>query len=77
MSLTLNAEPSDYFTYDGVFKDIPLGRLKNQESKEHEAVVVFVAQGRFKISAQVRAIAIGQEAKVCGTGSMLVDSRGT
>lgn len=75
LSLSLSAEPSDYFAYDGVLKDIPFGRLKSQESKEHEAVVVFLAQGAFKLSAQVRMVAVGQESRVCGTGSILVESR--
>ncbi|OCB84083.1 hypothetical protein A7U60_g8755 [Sanghuangporus baumii] len=75
LSLSLSAEPSDYFAYDGVRKDIPLGRVQSQELKEHEAVVIFLAQGTFKLSAQVRAVAVGQESRVCGTESILVESQ--
>ena len=75
LSVSLSSEPADYFTYDGTLKDIPLGRLRPQESKEHQATVMFVAQGQFKISARVREVAIGREGRVCGTGSIMIGAR--
>ncbi|KAH8117559.1 Trs120-domain-containing protein [Phellopilus nigrolimitatus] len=75
LSLTLNGEPAEYFAYNGVLKNIPIGRLMSQESKEHQALVVFLAQGQFTISAQVRTVVVGQQAEVSGTGSLVVMSQ--
>ncbi|EJD06035.1 Trs120-domain-containing protein [Fomitiporia mediterranea MF3/22] len=75
LSLSLSAEPSESVLYDGSLKDIPLGRIASQESKEHQATVIFVAQGNFRVFAQVREVVVGQESRVCGMGHIVVESR--
>lgn len=55
-----------------MLRNIPLGRLQSNDSGEYHAIMMFVSQGQFAISAEVREIRIGEEAKVCGSGELKV-----
>ncbi|KAI5122948.1 hypothetical protein M0805_006829 [Coniferiporia weirii] len=72
LSLTISIEPAECVVYNGVLKNIPLGRLADGGSVDHQFVVIFVAQGQFTISAQAQSVTVGQGTDVCGTGRLVV-----
>ena len=75
LSLTISVDPADHVALHGALKDIPLGRLQSDETKEYHAILIFVSQGQYTIQAEVRSIVIGEEANVCGTGDLRVTIR--
>lgn len=77
MSLTLTADPADYFVCHGTLSDIPLGRLNTQETKVYTIQASFVAAGQFQLSAEVFGFSdVTKDVLPCGRGTMTVLSRG-
>ncbi|KAL0946868.1 hypothetical protein HGRIS_013034 [Hohenbuehelia grisea] len=52
----LDLSPAQHVLYEGVLSSIPIGRLRQGESRELDVLLCFLCYGRFDITAQVRTI---------------------
>ncbi|KAJ7285808.1 TRAPP II complex [Mycena rebaudengoi] len=49
-------QPSQHIIYEGLLRDVPVGRLESGESREVETGVCFLAYGRYDISAEAKVV---------------------
>ncbi|KAF8212193.1 TRAPP II complex [Mycena galopus ATCC 62051] len=61
--------------FEGLLKDVPIGRLESGESREIETGLCFLAYGRFEISAEARVIG-SPESKGTGRLTAMVRAEG-
>lgn len=65
-TVDVSIDPREHFIHDGVLRDIPVGRLEAQESREVELAVCFLCHGRFEVFASARVLDSGT---LSGSGS--------
>ena len=76
LSLNLHPSPLEHVLLTGTLHDIPLGLLHPQEAKTHWIQMVFGAEGRFGVVAEVWGYAgVRKEGAPCGRGEMSVLAR--
>jgi len=66
-ALDLEVSPSEYLVYEGVFTDLPVGRLGSGEIREISVSLCFLSCGRFEISGQVRGVGPDVEGRIART----------
>jgi len=66
-ALDLEVSPSEYLVYEGVFTDLPVGRLEGGETREISVSLCFLSCGRFEISGQVRRVGPDVEGRTVRT----------
>ena len=52
--MDLEMEPSEHIIYEGALSELVVGLLESGETREIEAAICFLSEGRFEISAEVR-----------------------
>ena len=56
----MDIEPSDYVLHEGVLNNVPVGVVSADASSTVEVPLVFLAEGDFKIIAQIRPLGTEQ-----------------
>ncbi|CAK5277407.1 unnamed protein product [Mycena citricolor] len=67
-TVDLDLQPLQHVIYEGLTRDLPIGRLEPDESHEVETGLCFLAYGRFELSAEARIVG-SRECK--GTGRLV------
>ncbi|KAJ6496720.1 TRAPP II complex [Mycena vitilis] len=62
--------------FEGLLRDVPIGRLESGESREVETGLCFLSHGRFEISAEAKVVGFAAESKGIGRLTAMVRSEG-
>ncbi|KAJ7449836.1 TRAPP II complex [Mycena latifolia] len=68
-------QPSQHIIFEGLLRDVPIGRLESGESREVETGLCFLANGRYEISAEAKIVGFA-ESKGMGRLTAMVRAEG-
>ncbi|KAJ6630827.1 TRAPP II complex [Mycena sp. CBHHK59/15] len=68
-------QSSQHIIYEGLLRDVPVGRLESGESREVETGLCFLAYGRYEISGEAKVVGLA-ESKGMGRLTAIVRSQG-
>jgi hypothetical protein len=68
-------QSSPHVIFEGLLRDVPIGRLETGESREVETGVCFLSYGRFEISAEAKVVGFA-ESKGTGRLTAMVRAEG-
>ncbi|KAF7363484.1 hypothetical protein MSAN_01004300 [Mycena sanguinolenta] len=74
-TIDFDCQSSPHVIFEGLLRDVPIGRLESGESREIETGLCFLAYGRFEISAEARIVG-SIESKGMGRLTAMVRAEG-
>ncbi|KAJ7235474.1 TRAPP II complex [Mycena haematopus] len=74
-TIDFDCQSSPHVIFEGLLRDVPIGRLESGESREVETGLCFLAYGRFEISAEAKVVG-SAESKGTGRLTAMVRAEG-
>lgn len=68
--IDLEIEPAEHVIYEGILSNVPLGHIEAGQTKDLEAAVTFLSEGRFEIRAEVRTLGAERSQRTAGMGQL-------